>query len=417
MVVCASPVTYEKLIDYGVNKAKLRVDRLLLQSIMAGIFVGMCGHASTGAAGGYETDVMHPLAVSPVTQKLIYAMIFPTAFICIIMTGAELFTGNTMTMLICLFERRATFLQLLRVWTCSLVGNFCGALFAAYFLSYLPNSLSSHTYLEFMYKTATGKTTMGWGETFLRGVGCNMFVCLAVWFVTACDDGAGKILATWGPIVCFVMAGYEHIVANFYTIPAAMMYGAPVTVGNCILYNFLPVLLGNVVGGAGLIGSVYWYNFYPVLSTMNLNRRASTQLESKHSLTEPQAAPAEHDAEAAKLEYQRHRKTLRRTLSQGSQGPGNSKTELTLRGSRQVSFGTTTDSRLGFYRAGSAGALVGPTREEDDMSRRRSEMEEGNAGLSSVPEGNAPSDIKLEHTPPVTTTKTFLNLFGRGRNA
>ncbi|XP_026190069.1 uncharacterized protein LOC34619862 [Cyclospora cayetanensis] len=208
MVVTASPDTYYHLLEYGMRKTRLRPDRLLLQSFMAGVYVGMAGHCCTTIAGGFSVQDGDPLAVPKSLQKLIYGMLFPVAFIAIIWTGAELFTGNTMTMLVCILEKRIKAYNLLLNWLASLL----------------------------------------------------------VWFVIATDDGAGKILALWFPILAFCVGGYEHIIANFYTLQAALMAGAPVSVGDVIVKNFIPTLLGNLVGGCCLIGAVYWYNFYPTVS-------------------------------------------------------------------------------------------------------------------------------------------------------
>lgn len=138
-----------------------------------------------------------PLAVSKSTQKLVYAMLFPVAFIAIIWTGAELFTGNTMTMLVCILEKRIKVCHLVINWLSSLFGNWLGALFVAYFLSYLTGALEDKNVTYFLYNTAKDKTSYSFGGCFLRAVGCNAFVCLAVWFVIATDDGAGKIMAMW----------------------------------------------------------------------------------------------------------------------------------------------------------------------------------------------------------------------------
>ncbi|CBZ53224.1 hypothetical protein NCLIV_030110 [Neospora caninum Liverpool] len=265
MVLAASPEAYRKVIEYGIKKTKLRIDRLFLQAVMAGIYVGMAGHACTALAGGYSTDPKNPLAVAKATQKFLYASLFPVAFIAIIFTGAELFTGNTMTMLVCLLERRVTALQLLVNWVCSLVGNWAGALFAAYFLSYLPGGLQDADHLHYLQDVAAHKTAHSFAQCFFLAVGCNTFVCLAVWFVIASDDAAGKIMSMWFPIVSFCVAGYEHIIANFYTLQCALMHGVGPGVGTVIVKNFIPTLLGNMVGGCGLVGAVYWYNFYPTM--------------------------------------------------------------------------------------------------------------------------------------------------------
>ncbi|KFG62908.1 formate/nitrite transporter protein [Toxoplasma gondii RUB] len=266
MVVTAGADAYLKILEYGVKKTQLRIDRLLLQAFMAGIFVAMAGHCCTVLAGSYPTDPGDPLAVAKPTQKFIYGALFPVAFICIILTGAELFTGNTMTMLICYFQKRVTMLQLGVNWLGSLAGNWLGALFGAYFLSYLTGALGDEHVRQFLFRTCVNKISYGWGECFLRGVGCNTFVCLAVWAVIASENVAGKVLVMWFPIVAFCVGGYEHIIANMYTLQAGLMAGAPVAILDVIAFNFLPTLLGNIVGGCLLVGAVYAYNFYPTLS-------------------------------------------------------------------------------------------------------------------------------------------------------
>ncbi|EPT29115.1 formate/nitrite transporter protein [Toxoplasma gondii ME49] len=285
MVLAASPEAYRKVIEYGIKKTKLRIDRLFLQAIMAGIYVGMAGHACTALAGAYSTDPANPLAVSKATQKFLYASLFPVAFIAIIFTGAELFTGNTMTMLVCLLERRVTALQLCINWICSLVGNWAGALFAAYFLSYLPGVLQDPDHLHYLEDVAAHKTELSFLQCFCLAVGCNTFVCLAVWFVIASDDAAGKIMSMWFPIVSFCVAGYEHIIANFYTLQCALMHGVGPGVGTVILKNFIPTLLGNIVGGCGLVGAVYWYNFYPTVCVVQEARQPLPLSENAPSST------------------------------------------------------------------------------------------------------------------------------------
>lgn len=47
--------------------------------------------------------------------------------------------------------------------------------------------------------------------------------------------------------MAFCVGGYEHIIANFYTLQTALIAGAPVSVGKVIVSNFIPTLLGNLV--------------------------------------------------------------------------------------------------------------------------------------------------------------------------
>lgn len=47
----------------------------------------------------------------------------------------------------------------------------------------------------------------------------------------------------------FFALGYEHAIVNMFVIPAGIMLGADVTIGDWWVYNEIPVLLGNIVGG------------------------------------------------------------------------------------------------------------------------------------------------------------------------
>eukprot|EP00922_Rhytidocystis_sp_ex-Travisia-forbesii_P027298 GHVS01040013.1.p1 GENE.GHVS01040013.1~~GHVS01040013.1.p1 ORF type:complete len:298 (+),score=16.16 GHVS01040013.1:134-895(+) len=134
-----------------------------------------------------------------------------------------------------------------------------GAILIAYFVSTLSGTFNEGTMLAFVQHTAETKIRYSFGSSFLRGIGANSFVCLAVWMTLAVDDVAGKVLVLWFPIVAFVMAGFEHVIANFYTISLGLMYNCDNTLAEAIVNNFIPVLLGNIVGGCIVVGVVYWY--------------------------------------------------------------------------------------------------------------------------------------------------------------
>jgi formate/nitrite transporter FocA (FNT family) len=72
----------------------------------------------------------------------------------------------------------------------------------------------------------------------------------------------GKIAAMWLPIMTFFALGFEHSVVNMFLIPSGMMLGAPISVGQALLWNLLPVTLGNMVAGTLLTGMAL-YATYP----------------------------------------------------------------------------------------------------------------------------------------------------------
>ncbi|MBQ3789632.1 MAG: formate/nitrite transporter family protein, partial [Lachnospiraceae bacterium] len=106
------------------------------------------------------------------------------------------------------------------------------------------------------------KASLSFGDAFLRGILCNVLVCLAVWLAMSATEAAGKIIGLCLPVMLFVLCGFEHSVANMYFIPAGMIAGmlngadAPGIAG--LFHNLIPVTLGNIVGGSVCIGAAFW---------------------------------------------------------------------------------------------------------------------------------------------------------------
>ena len=104
---------------------------------------------------------------------------------------------------------------------------------------------------------AKSKTSASFFATFVKGIGANWLVALAVWLAFAAQDVSGKILAVWFPVMAFVAMGFEHSVANMFFIPTAMLYGSDVSIGTFIFNNLIPATLGNIVGGSILTALIY----------------------------------------------------------------------------------------------------------------------------------------------------------------
>jgi formate/nitrite transporter len=153
--------------------------------------------------------------------------------------------------------------------TLVLLGNLAGALFVAFFLAVQTGVIGEAgsegsellTY-ERLASIAEGKATAhtAW-ETFLRGVGCNWLVCLAVWMSLAATTVSGKILALFFPIMAFVAMGFDHVVANMFFVPAAIFAGVPGMGWDDALYNWLLAGSGNLVGAVLFVSTSYWYLF------------------------------------------------------------------------------------------------------------------------------------------------------------
>ncbi|KOB87037.1 hypothetical protein PFDG_02942 [Plasmodium falciparum Dd2] len=175
------------------------------------------------------------------------------AFMCIICTGSDLFTGNTLAVTMALYEKKVKLLDYLRVMTISLFGNYVGAVSFAFFVSYLSGAFTNvdavekNHFFQFLNDIAEKKVHHTFVECVSLAVGCNIFVCLAVYFVLTLKDGAGYVFSVFFAVYAFAIAGYEHIIANIYTLNIALMVNTKITVYQAYIKNLLPTLLGNYV--------------------------------------------------------------------------------------------------------------------------------------------------------------------------
>jgi formate/nitrite transporter FocA (FNT family) len=102
----------------------------------------------------------------------------------------------------------------------------------------------------------------GWATAMVKAVLCNWMVTIGAVLALVSRSTVGKIAAMWLPIMTFFALGFEHSVVNMFLIPSGMMLGAPISVGQALLWNLLPVTLGNMVAGTLLTG-MSLYATYP----------------------------------------------------------------------------------------------------------------------------------------------------------
>lgn len=239
----------------GRNKVALPTGRLLVQSLQAGAFIAFGGVLSLIIGFGFP-DIT---AANPAMQKLLSGAVFPIGLILVVVLGAELFTGNNALLVPAYMRRHYGLWPVVKNWTLVYLGNFVGAFAFAWLLVYAAGLTASQPYHGAITAMAEAKTSMPWAVCFVKGIGANWCVCLAVWLALAGHNLVEKALGCFLPVMAFVALGYEHCIANMFFIPLGMMEGADVTVAQFLTANLIPATLGNIVGGALLVGCVNAY--------------------------------------------------------------------------------------------------------------------------------------------------------------
>jgi len=250
--------------DIAEAKTKLPVGKMFVLGIFAGAFIALGAVGSQIAAFGVQPEAL---------GRMLSAAVFPIGLMLVLVAGAELFTGNCL-IVVSVFEKRASFLGLLRNWFFVYIGNLIGGAAIAALAVY------GHVFDMYKYElakvavtTAVSKIELDFLDAFIKGILCNVLVCGAVWVSFAADELAGKVLALFLPVSLFVLCGFEHCVANMYFIPAGILssieYKIPVEGLDPISFliafaykNLLPVTLGNIVGGSIVVGLGYWFVYY-----------------------------------------------------------------------------------------------------------------------------------------------------------
>ena len=247
--------TYFGMAEKGRDNAKLSFAKILHQSIMGGCYVGFGGLLSTVVAGGCPGIA----SSNPALQKFIFAALFPVNLLLILMSGGQLFTGNSAAVPAALYEGLVSVDDLIKSWVTSYLGNIIGCGLFAYAAKY--TGLLYGGVADLAVATAMKKCSSAFGPTVVKAIMCNWLVCMAVWLAGSANDLAGKMVGIWFPISTFVAIGLEHSVANLFLLPLGLLGGADISLKDVLLKNLIPVTLGNAIAGGLIVAAGYSYAF------------------------------------------------------------------------------------------------------------------------------------------------------------
>ena len=248
----------DNYISTGQKKVRMPVFKMLVLGLFGGMFIALASMGATAAASTIENASV---------AKLISACKFPSGLAMVLIGGGELFTGNCL-LLIPLLQKEIRITEVIRNLSIVYIGNFIGSLLIAALAVYGHSfSLFGNAFASSAVAIAEMKISMSFTDALIRGILCNILVCIAVWMAYSSKTAGGKIAALFFPVMLFVLLGFEHSVANMYYIPTGIMcsneYGittGSLDWGSFFVSNLIPVTIGNIIGGA-VIGFGYWFAY------------------------------------------------------------------------------------------------------------------------------------------------------------
>ena len=249
-----TPVEYTtKAVDAGASKVLMSTRDTLIRAAMAG--------ATLALAAAFAVTITVQTG-----EPLAGAVLFPVGFVLLYLLGFDLLTGVFMLAPLALLDRRpgVTWRGVLRNWGLVFVGNFAGAILVAVMMAITftfafsqgPDevgqaigTIGEDRTVGYSAEGAAGMLTL-----FIRGVLCNWMVCVGVVAAMMSTTVTGKVVAMWLPIMLFFYMGFEHSVVNMFLFPSGLLLGGDFTIGDYVLWNEVPTVIGNLVGGLAFVG-------------------------------------------------------------------------------------------------------------------------------------------------------------------
>ncbi|MGN5240004.1 MULTISPECIES: formate/nitrite transporter family protein [unclassified Rhodococcus (in: high G+C Gram-positive bacteria)] len=241
------------MVDAGQSKVLMSTRDTLIRAYMAGAILTL------GAAFAITVTVQ-------TGNALLGAILFPVGFCLLYLLGFDLLTGVFTMVPIAYLDRRpgVTIGSMLRNWALVFVGNFLGAFTVAVLITFILTygySIPPDAVGERLGEIGEARTlgyaehgAAGMATLFFRGMLCNWMVSTGVVAAMMSKSVPGKVLVMWMPVMLFFYMGFEHSVVNMFLFPSGLLLGGDFTLGDYLIWNEVPTVLGNLVGGVVFVG-------------------------------------------------------------------------------------------------------------------------------------------------------------------
>jgi formate/nitrite transporter FocA (FNT family) len=240
----ATPVIYEVVRRFGEEEMTRPATSLWWSGLAAGLSISFSLLS--------EAILRLHLPDTP-WRPLVTAMGFPVGFLMVVLGRQQLFTENTITMVLPVMAKPtvASIALLGRLWSIVLAANLVGTLVAALFCTFTP--VVSPEVRESMLELSRHAVAHGWVELALRAVTAGFLMAAMVWLLPSADATQFHVVA----IITYVIAvsGAVHIVTGGVEAFLLVANGE-LGIGTMAVDFMAPVLIGNVVGGTVLFAMI-----------------------------------------------------------------------------------------------------------------------------------------------------------------
>lgn len=255
--------------DAAIHKAAgLRAPgRMLISGMLAGAYIGIGVVLMVTTAGPL-------IAAGDGLSKLVAGLVFGVALTLVVFAGADLVTSAMMVVTQGALMRAISPWRAAATIVATFLANLVGALVFAGLVAVSEVLTSNAPAGAMLSDMLAAKAHESPAEMLVRGVLCNVLVCLAIWMCARVSSEIAKIALIFAAIGAFISSGFEHVVANMTTYGIGVFTGDPNATAALFTGNLLWVGTGNLIGGAIVVGLSYW-----VIGGAPRHREAATKPE------------------------------------------------------------------------------------------------------------------------------------------
>jgi formate/nitrite transporter FocA (FNT family) len=178
---------------------------------------------------------------------------YALGFLIVILGRQQLFTENTLTVILPLMRRRdrETLWNVLRLWATVLVANIVGALVFAFVIA-RSDTLEPHVF-EALRHAAFDAAPTSFAVALLRGVFAGWLIAMVVWLLPYAESARIWVIVILTYVVG--LAQLTHVIVS--TIEASfLVFTGDSSWTEVVTHSFLPALIGNILGGVALVAAL-----------------------------------------------------------------------------------------------------------------------------------------------------------------
>lgn len=184
---------------------------------------------------------------------LISSIGYAVGFLIVILGRQQLFTENTLTVILPLLAKRdgATILNVARLWATVLCANLIGAF--AFAVVVAKSTVFENTVKMATAEVARQALEASFGTTLIRGIFAGWLIALMVWLLPFAESGRVAVIV----IITYIvgLGHFAHIIAGAVEVFFAAITGHA-TAAEVVMGFLIPALAGNIIGGVSLVAAI-----------------------------------------------------------------------------------------------------------------------------------------------------------------